>query len=94
MVQKVSYDISVQDESYLFTSQVTSSFFNGYEENKKNRYPGEDDSRYYSLKYLGSAGIHSEGPSGNFHYNIPDKIPLVTEICFITDHPRPPPGSI
>ena len=91
-VQKVSYDISVQDEPYLLSSQAALSYFNGIEENKKPRYSGDNDSRFlYSVKYLRAKGIHFPKPSGNYHFILPYDIPVIAEINLSTDHPRPPP---
>jgi hypothetical protein len=91
-MQKVSYDISVQDEPYLLISQAASLNFNGIEENKKPRYSGDNDSRFlYSVKYLRVKGIHFLKPSGNYHFILLYDIPVITEINLSTDHPRPPP---
>jgi len=94
-MQQVSYRFAEQDESYLLNSQVTSSFFNGIEENKKLRNSGDTESRFwYSLNYAGTAGLNCLRPSGNYHFIVPEDIPAIFEILLSIDHPRPPPYSI
>lgn len=95
MLQKVNYDNSVPDESFLLSSQIINSSFNGIEEGKKPRNPGENDSRFlFSLKYLNSTITRHIKISGNYHFVHPDNIPVLTGVCLSADHPRPPPYSV
>jgi hypothetical protein len=93
-MQQANCSFPVQDESYLLNLQVTGSFFNGIEENKKLRNSGDNESRFlYSLN-PGTAGLNILCPSGNYHFIIPEDIPAISEVYLSNYHPRPPPFFI